>query len=229
MGWQMGADVLSRWHILMRWKKVTEVVEELGISKDAKILDVGCGSGEILYILKTCGFKNLVGVDIIDQNLKGIKYFKIDINNPEELKKSLKEKFDVVLLIEVIEHVWKPYELLETCYSLLKKGGFLIISTPNLSSYMNLYSMLVYGESYFFTEKDILYYPLGHKFPVPLHTLILYAKNKGFSIEKITGIPERPMPLYSKSFIKRFLKKLLVFVFIWKIIKKQINATRSSY
>ncbi|MCK5664178.1 MAG: methyltransferase domain-containing protein, partial [Thiotrichaceae bacterium] len=44
------------------------------------------------------------------------------------------EKFDVITLSHVIEHVHQPVEVLKYCYSLLKPDGFLWLETPNIES-----------------------------------------------------------------------------------------------
>jgi 2-polyprenyl-6-hydroxyphenyl methylase/3-demethylubiquinone-9 3-methyltransferase len=70
------------------------------------------------------------GIEIARQNFPGINFSLGDAESvPEDLAK-LAGQFDVVLNTEVIEHVYNPRGLLKTCYSLLKPGGRLVLTTP---------------------------------------------------------------------------------------------------
>jgi len=111
--------------------------------KDLKILDVGCGGGLISEPMCRLG-ANVTG---IDASLKNIKIAKIhakknnlNINylnkSPEQVNE--KEKFDVILNLEVVEHVENLDFFLKSCCKLLKKNGIIFTATINrtLSSYI---------------------------------------------------------------------------------------------
>lgn len=100
-----------------------------------RILDLGCGEGTRLGLLKTNAEK--VGVDINDyainkavKKYSGVEFLKADIEKlPFE-----KESFDLVYSVFVLEHVRQPEELLKEAVRVLKKGGTLIIGAPNFGS-----------------------------------------------------------------------------------------------
>lgn len=104
-------------------------------SKGGRLLDIGCGDGSFLRLARTCGW-DVVGIDpdpkaaanAAKQSLTvhegGIEYF--------DGKAKL---FDVITLNHVIEHVYDPIKVLKTCYDLLKPGGQLWLSTPNIDSF----------------------------------------------------------------------------------------------
>ena len=93
------------------------------IPKNAHILEIGCGNNWLGNYLFNKGWKNYVGIDVIgNPSIKG------DINQWEIL--GLKaESYDVIIAFEVVEHdnIWNA------CFSLLKPGGKLLITTPNPS------------------------------------------------------------------------------------------------
>lgn len=107
------------------------------ISNDnINILDIGCGGGITCESLCKEGFK-ITGVDPSEESIlvakEHAKRSNLNINyyvaSPESL--STDNKFDVVISLEVIEHVQNPKDFIEICQSLLKKDGVLILSTIN--------------------------------------------------------------------------------------------------
>ena len=107
------------------------------------ILDVGCGGGLLSEPMSRMG-ANVTGIDASDKNIKIAKLHskksKLKINylcsSPEKLK--IKKKFDVILNMEIIEHVEDIDFFLKSCSKLLKKNGLMFIATINktLKSYV---------------------------------------------------------------------------------------------
>ena len=107
------------------------------------ILDVGCGGGLLSEPMSRMG-ANVTGIDASDKNIKIAKLHskknKLKINylcsSPEKLK--IKKKFDVILNMEIVEHVEDIDFFLKSCSKLLKKNGLMFVATINktLKSYI---------------------------------------------------------------------------------------------
>ena len=108
-----------------------------------KILDIGCGGGLLSEPMSRMG-ANVTGIDASDKNIKIAKLHskknKLKINylfsSPEKLK--IEKKFDVILNMEIVEHVEDVDFFLKSCSKLLKKNGLMFVATINktLKSYV---------------------------------------------------------------------------------------------
>ena len=107
------------------------------------ILDIGCGGGLLSEPMTRLGAK-VTGIDASDKNIKIAKLHakknKLNINylcsSPEKIK--IKDKFDVILNMEIIEHVEDINFFIKSCSKLLKKDGIMFVATLNktLKSYV---------------------------------------------------------------------------------------------
>ena len=104
--------------------------------KDLKILDIGCGGGLISEPLARLGGE-VTGIDASEKNIEVAKLHSkknnLNINylnkSPEQLNNS--EKFDIVLNLEVVEHVENVDLYIKSCSNLLKKNGIMFTATLN--------------------------------------------------------------------------------------------------
>jgi SAM-dependent methyltransferase len=102
------------------------------VPQGAKVLDVGCNSGEMLKLLKDSKECDVIGVDVSDPVLqlardKGLKVLKADAENLPFDDAS----FDVVILREVLVHLHEPVKALKEIRRVLKADGFLLGSAPH--------------------------------------------------------------------------------------------------
>ena len=119
------------------WEGRRELISFLLKGKrPVKILDVGCGTGETLTFIKKMFPKaKLYGVD---SSISAIKYSKQ--RGHKNILKSLAEKlpfkdetFDVVLFLDVLEHIKNDQKVINEAKRVLKKNGSIIITSPALS------------------------------------------------------------------------------------------------
>ena len=111
--------------------------------KNIKILDIGCGGGLLSEPMCRLG-ADVTGIDASDKNINIAKIHSkknnLRINyicsSPEKL--NVKNKFDVILNMEIVEHVEDVNFFLKSCSNLLKKDGIMFIATLNrtLKSYL---------------------------------------------------------------------------------------------
>lgn len=111
----------------------------LPTSKDAKILDVACGTGHFLYFLMKEGYKNVLGIDISESQLEIAR--KMGIKNVEradlfEYLPKHPEEYDMIVANDIIEHLKKDevFNFLDNIWNALKPEGKLILSTLNAST-----------------------------------------------------------------------------------------------
>ena len=107
-------------------------INKLNWNPEWSILDVGCGDGMLLHIMRDNGFKDLTGADPFIEE-------EIHDGNISILKKDLSEidrKFDVVMLHHSLEHVFDQNTLAQSIHNVLKDDGFAIIRLPLFSDFM---------------------------------------------------------------------------------------------
>jgi 2-polyprenyl-3-methyl-5-hydroxy-6-metoxy-1,4-benzoquinol methylase len=108
------------------------LLSEAHLTENSPILDVGCGDGSILCLIKEMGFKHVMGVDpyikqdiVYDNGLKIIKKFIHEING----------EWDLITFHHSFEHISDPLETLQSVSKLLTKRGICLIRVPTVSSY----------------------------------------------------------------------------------------------
>ena len=106
--------------------------------KDAAIVDVGCGAGNLLHHFRERGYRNIRGVDVSPEQVQISRQVVPDVaeENALEYLERNKETFDLITGLDIIEHLHKPevLRLLDAALAALKPDGRLILQTPNAES-----------------------------------------------------------------------------------------------
>jgi 2-polyprenyl-3-methyl-5-hydroxy-6-metoxy-1,4-benzoquinol methylase len=126
------------YYTFYRRLEVLSLVARYVRKRDSTILDAGAGQGFHSFVLKKMGY-NVIAVDIDDSNRtfyeeNRIVFYKLDLEN--DLLPLEPETVDCILFTEVIEHL-RPSRIafiIDNFYRVLKIGGVLILSTPNVNS-----------------------------------------------------------------------------------------------
>ena len=162
--------------------------------KNINILDIGCGGGLISVPMKRLG-ANVVGIDASLKNIKVAKIYskknnlqiKYICSSPEKLK--IKKKFDVLLMLEIVEHVNDINLFIKQSSKFLKKNGLMFVATLNKT--LKSYVFAIIGAEYILN-----WLPIGthdwEKFMKP-NELINIAKNFKLNLIDLNGIKFNPL------------------------------------
>ena len=168
--------------------------------KKLKILDIGCGGGLLCEPLSRLG-ASMTGIDASHNNIKAAKLHSKEMNlninyicsSPENL--NLKNQFDVILNMEVIEHVSDTDLFINQCSKLIKKNGIMFVATINRNIKSYLFAIL--GAEYI-----LKWLPIGthdwNKFLTPQELEVLTSKNN-FNSNEVVGMK---FNLFTKKWYK---------------------------
>lgn len=145
------------------------------------ICDLGCGNGYMTGRLAELGY-DIVGIDasetglqIARQSYPKARFFQSVIDG--RLGSHIDGKFDLVVSSDVIEHLYRPSDLVEDARSLLKPNGQLLIGTPYHGYLKNLVLSITGKMDSHFTALD----EAGHIKFFSIHTLSRLLRSHGFS------------------------------------------------
>ena len=157
--------------------------------KNLKILDIGCGGGLLSEPMCRLG-ANVIGIDASKKNIDVAKFhaqknnLKIDykVSSPEKLK--TKTKFDIILNMEIVEHVEDINFFIKASSNLLKRNGIMFIATLNKT--LKSYVFAIIGAEYI-----LKWLPIGthdwEKFIKP-NELLNISKKNGLSLKSLDGM-----------------------------------------
>ncbi len=142
------------------------LVASTGRSKGRRLLDFGCGGG---FFVEACGREGFeaFGVDISEPAIRWAKNHQSSparynvVTDIDELRASGRESFDIVTLIDVLEHVPDPVRLLRGARRILAPGGALLVVTPRYGGRFsriqgNLYIQFKLDHIFHFTPDTLI-------------------------------------------------------------------------
>lgn len=160
-----------------------------------KVLELGTGNGEFMSELKKRGY-DVIGLDILPNKKlleKGFDIRKYDLNEGLPFKQS---SFDVVIGLEVLEHLYNPYEMMKEIKRVLKPNGYAIISMPNTAS---------------------IFSRIGQVYEKRLDNLDIYWHHYQPSIISIRNLVSKELGIEREIFLSSF-RRLRVFNSLLKIL-----------
>ncbi|WP_272501886.1 class I SAM-dependent methyltransferase [Salinibacter ruber] len=118
--------------------------------KDLRIVDLGCGHGDYVYHLRELGYENVEGVDVSQEQIELARALGLEGIVCDEIEEYLRgqepDSIDVVLLIDVLEHLdrSKLFSVMDEVSRVLRSGGTCLVHVPNA---LGLFGMRVrYGD-----------------------------------------------------------------------------------
>ena len=142
----------------------------------------------LLHLCSYCNLKIFVNTYAEDDiNLPNVYNFKLDLNDPkfhQKIKTIVNDKVDILLAIEVIEHLKSPIVFLENCFRLIHKNSYFFLSTPNSDSDIDRINMFLHGYPSYFGEHNFKDSE-GHLLNIPRWIIEHTAKNNKINFEKL--------------------------------------------
>ncbi len=159
-----------------------------------KILDIGCGGGLVTEPLTRLNAK-VTGIDAGEKNIlvaqEHAQKMNLKINYQHQTVEKLalhKQRFDVVIALEIVEHVANVELFIQSCCRLLNSNGLLIISTLNRTIKSYLLGIVA-------AERILRWVPKGthqwQKFLTP-HEIFTYLQTNNVAIKSIKGMQYHP-------------------------------------
>ena len=122
----------SHWWFVARRKIIQRAINNLDLPRNIRILDAGCGNGDNLSLLSTFG--DLVAFEKNEYALKTAKSKKIGeiykAELPDKLPNTIKTNFDLIVLLDVLEHIDDDSKSLTTVRKLMNNKGIILITVP---------------------------------------------------------------------------------------------------
>lgn len=133
------------------------------LKKGMHILDFGCGQGAFSQRLVDAGMK-VDSCDINTDQIKAQVNRKIIFDLNKEIDpESFSDKYDMIVALEILEHLQNPWKYIQDCMSLLKDKGIIVLSTPNISNFVSRLRFLMRGSLIAFENPDLAH---GHITPL---------------------------------------------------------------
>ena len=144
--------------------------------KGLTVLVLGAGSGYFDKRLLDEGIKNIDAIEYIPEHykVKGTRLFSYDLNNTwanKLLTQNNNRKYDLIIAIEVIEHLENSFQLLREIKSVLGYNGQIIITSPNVESLFSRIRYMLTGSLEYFGQSELN--GTGHINPIFNHILRL--------------------------------------------------------
>lgn len=181
------------WWLAGKYQVVYNQISELykGFTGKLNVLDIGCGPGNMLDYLR--GWGNVMGTDLYSSALSYCKsrgYNGLFMSQGEQLPVK-NGKFDLVIALDVIEHIDNDVKALEELYRIMKNGGRLCLTVPAF--------MFLWG------GHDEMY---GHKRRYTVKEISSKVKKAGFIVERATYFEAFfVFPLFAFRVVKKIFQE----------------------
>lgn len=225
-----------------KFQNQANIVKQHLLLSNAKVLDIGCGGGLFLSLLKAQGAE-VSGIELSDSRAQyarlehGLEIHKRPIES-EFWQKGFANHFDAVTLWDVIEHVNFPLQTLQSAANVLKHGGLLLIDTPCRDSFYHRFGELTYkltgGRFPTFLNTMYSSHLFGHKQIFSTTEMKRLFESVGFEVVDLHKFHELSFPYefyLKKLFRSRMLVSLLlpfvgIFFKVFKIQNKMLAVGR---
>jgi len=129
--------------------------------------DIGCGQGAFSKLAMNAGYQvHAVDAEIAQCQVPGIECHGLDLDDAKEIDRfvhAYSSRADVIVALEIIEHLRNPWAFIKFCTEMAKPGGYILLSTPHIES---IYSRLLFLQTGQFLMFRDYRKPFGHINPL---------------------------------------------------------------
>jgi 2-polyprenyl-6-hydroxyphenyl methylase/3-demethylubiquinone-9 3-methyltransferase len=197
-GYRYSDSLLNESHTYLLPKVEQILARQKVCKRSIRVFDLGCGNGSVAAFLADLGY-SLLGVDPSAEGIaaaqKAYPQLSLHLGSAYDDLVQKYGRFDVVLSLEVVEHVYSPRKYAATIYDLLEDGGIAVISTPYHGYWKNL-ALAVTGK---FDDHFTALWDHGHIKFWSIRTLSALLEEVGFKSVKFYRVGR--LPFLAKSMI----------------------------
>ena len=194
-------------------KKEFKVIADL-LPNNTRVLDVGCGDGSLMNLLKEEKNIEVRGLELEKNNVQECIYKGLPViqgNAETELYQFPNQSFDYVVLSQTLQAFYNPDKVLK---ELLRIGKSVIVSIPNFGYWKVRTSLLFFGKMPITKTLPNSWYNTPNLHMCTIKDLFNYCDKKNIKIQKVVGVNEDKISLIKNSNleIKNFFSKLGIFL-----------------
>ena len=194
-------------------KKEFKVIAEL-LPNNTRVLDVGCGDGALMNLLKKEKNIEVRGLELEKNNVQECIYKGLPViqgNAETELYQFPDQSFDYVVLSQTLQAFYNPDKVLK---ELLRIGKSVIVSIPNFGYWKVRTSLLFFGKMPMTKTLPYSWHNTPNLHMCTIKDLFNYCDEQNIKIQKVVGVNEDKISLIKKSNleIKNFFSKLGIFL-----------------
>ena len=197
----------------LKMKKEFKVIADL-LPKNTRVLDVGCGDGSLMNLLKKEKSIEVRGLELNQDNVqqcihKGLPVIQGDAET--ELHQFPNQSFDYVVLSQTLQAFYQPDKVLR---ELLRIGKSVVVSIPNFGYWKVRTSLLLFGKMPVTKTLPNTWFNTPNLHMCTIKDLFNYCESQNIAIKKVIGVNEDKISLIKKSNLemKNLFSKLGVFL-----------------
>ena len=197
----------------LKMKKEFKVIADL-LPNNTRVLDVGCGDGSLMNLLKKEKNVEVRGLELSQENVqecihKGLPV--IQGNAETELHQFPNKSFDYVVLSQTLQAFYEPEKVLR---NLLRIGKSVVISIPNFGFWKVRIKLLFFGEMPVTKTLPNTWYNTPNLHMCTIKDLFNFCDEKKINIKKVVGVNENKTSIIKKSNleIKNLFSKVGIFL-----------------
>ena len=197
----------------LEMKKEFKVIADL-LPNNIKVLDVGCGDGSLMNLLKIEKNVEVRGLELNQENVQECIHRGLPViqgNAETELHQFPDKSFDYVVLSQTLQAFYEPEKVLR---NLLRIGKSVVISIPNFGFWKVRIKLLFFGEMPVTKTLPNTWYNTPNLHMCTIKDLFNFCDEKKINIEKVVGVNENKTSIIKRSNleIKNLFSKVGIFL-----------------